>query len=46
MMQSVYSADTFFSWFTQSPITSVTMIYLVGVFAVLVFTYFEPRDPI
>jgi hypothetical protein len=36
--------DSFFYWFIQHPFGAATMVYAAGVFGVLVYAYFEPRD--
>jgi hypothetical protein len=36
--------NPFLDWFTQHPLGTATMLYAAGVFGVLVYAYFEPRD--
>lgn len=36
--------QSFVHWFTDHPPGAATVVYAVGVFSVLVYAYFEPRD--
>ena len=31
-------------WFARYPLAGATMLYALGVFGVLTYAYFEPRD--
>lgn len=31
-------------WFVQNPLAAATLLYIMGLISVLVYTYFEPRD--
>lgn len=31
-------------WIAQHPLAGATMLYAIGVFGVLAYSYFEPRD--
>lgn len=32
-------------WFSHNPLGTATVVYITSVFGVLVYGYFEPRDP-
>ncbi len=40
VIQAIYSG---WSWLTQHPLSMATMVYVMGVVAVLVHTYFEAK---
>ena len=31
-------------WLVQNPLAAATLLYIMGLASVLVYTYFEPRD--
>lgn len=41
---SMRGISSLIRWFTQHPLGTATMLYAVGVFGVLVYAYFEPRE--
>lgn len=36
---------TLLHWFSQNPLGTATIVYIASVCGVLVYGYFEPRDP-
>jgi len=41
---SMRAISSLIRWFTQHPLGTATMLYAMGVFGVLVYAYFEPRE--
>ena len=37
-------AQNLLYWFTQHPLSTVTMVFITGILGVLVYSFFEPQE--
>lgn len=38
------AVSSFLSWFTQHPLGTAVLLYIIGIFSVLVYSYFETHE--